>query len=120
MKACLHLHTARCPHNPLTPSIGTCETKCTLYTPGDREWSSVRLTIRATSPKPAAVPREKWPMWAAAIALLKSDEDIGVGSTIERELGRAGKAFKVTMRTLGIPCGCNRRRAEFDALYPYA
>jgi len=45
--------------------------------------------------------------------------DIGVGSTIERELGRAGVAFKAVLATLGVPCGCADRRDEWNALYPY-
>jgi len=65
------------------------------------------------------VPRDKWPAWANLVAARATPSDIGVGSTIERELGRVGVAFKAVLATLGVPCGCADRRDEWDALYPY-
>ena len=66
------------------------------------------------------VAAEQWPAWANLVAARATPSDIGVGSTIERELGRVGVAFKAVLATLGVPCGCADRRDEWDALYPYA
>lgn len=66
--------------------------------------------------------RATWPAWANAIAKLRKDEDRGVGDTVHRLIGEANserfkrwhlKLFKAT-------CGCQRRHAEWNALYPYA
>lgn len=62
---------------------------------------------------------DQWPAWANAIAAMRAPNDTGVGSTVERELGRAGTVFKATLKALGVPCGCGRRKAEWDAKYPY-
>jgi len=67
----------------------------------------------------SAVAAEQWPAWANLVAARATPADIGVGSTIERELGRVGVAFKAVLATLGVPCGCADRRDEWNALYPY-
>lgn len=68
-----------------------------------------------------AVPREKWPTWTKAIEALRSDGDIGIGDTIERLAGAAGRTFKMTFKTItGRPCGCAGRRDAFNSMYPYA
>lgn len=65
------------------------------------------------------VPRDKWPTWAAKVAEYAAPGDLGVGSTISRELGTAGRLVKATLKALGVPCGCDRREAEFNLRYPY-
>ena len=66
-----------------------------------------------------AVPRERWPIWANAIALWKAEEDKGIGDTVSRSLGTAGEVFKTVLKRLGINCGCDDRRDEWNALFPY-
>lgn len=65
------------------------------------------------------VPLDKWPLWTSAIAKLKEPIDVGVGDTVHRKLGAAGKLFKAMMEALGVPCGCDDRRAEWNQRYPY-
>lgn len=50
---------------------------------------------------------------------MRAEQDRGVGDTIERKLGAMGVAFKATLKALGVPCGCDKRRDEFNVLYPY-
>lgn len=98
-------------------------TTCPLHggdVPQAERVESVPLTIAATSKaaltKP--VPRAEWPMWANAIAKLATDADKGVGDIVDRELGRLGVAFKATMKAIGVPCGCNARKVEWNAKFP--
>jgi hypothetical protein len=77
--------------------------------------------------KPQAPPREllplhpdNWPAWAKLVAAMKAPEDKGVGSTIDRKLGLLGAAFKLTLKALGVPCGCGDRKELYDRLYPYS
>jgi len=44
---------------------------------------------------------------------------IGVGSTIEREAGVVGLAFKAAMKAANIDCGCSGRKNDYDARFPY-
>ena len=67
-----------------------------------------------------SIPHEQWPKWAKALALLKSDEDAGVGDTVHRQLGLLGKAFTATAKALRVPCDCAERRDEWNILYSYA
>ena len=60
-----------------------------------------------------------WPLWAVAVRKLASEADRGVGDTIHRLLGSGGEAFKATMKALGVPCGCDRRRDDWNSQYPY-
>lgn len=65
------------------------------------------------------IPRDRWPAWAKAVALLSDDTDIGIGDTIHRQLGKLGEAYKTTLEILGVPCACDKRREEFNAVFPY-
>jgi hypothetical protein len=62
---------------------------------------------------------DNWPAWAKLVAAMKADSDAGVGSTIDRKLGLIGAAFKLTLKALGVPCGCGDRKELYDKLYPY-
>jgi hypothetical protein len=64
-------------------------------------------------------PQRVWPVWADLIARLRNAEDKGVGDTVHRKLAAAGEAFKLTLQALGVPCGCDRRREEWNRLYSY-
>lgn len=65
--------------------------------------------------------RSDWPAWAKAVALLKNDTDVGVGTTVERVIGPiGGDKFKEYYKKLtGHPCSCGIRRDQLDAHYPY-
>lgn len=65
------------------------------------------------------LPRELWPAWARAVSTFGTSADVGVGDTIKRCLGTAGKLFEATLRTIGAPCQCATRQAEFNARFPY-
>lgn len=66
------------------------------------------------------IPFDQWPSWTKAVALLKSDEDKGIGDTIHRQSGLLGKGFKWAMVKLGVPCGCDARQDQWNIEYPYA
>jgi len=65
--------------------------------------------------------RDRWPLWALAIALLKQDGEIGVGDTLERIIGPANSAaFKAWhMATFKKSCGCSERKAVWNQRYKY-
>lgn len=65
------------------------------------------------------IPRDQWPTWATWIASQAISADRGVGDTVHRRLGEAGELFKAAMSALGIECGCDARREEWNLLYPY-
>ena len=65
------------------------------------------------------IPHDRWPLWAKAVEALRSADDIGVGSTIKRQLGVMGALFTATMTAVGLPCGCADRAAQYDIQYRY-
>lgn len=68
------------------------------------------------------VPFDQWPAWASMIAKLKADGDTGVGSTVERLVNATGPVTIVVKKALEMAvkdCGCNRRRSNWDRMYPY-
>lgn len=66
------------------------------------------------------VPRESWPIWAKAMALLAKPDDAGIGSVVERVIGPfGGEAFKVFyQKSFGRSCGCTERRDSWDLMWP--
>ena len=70
---------------------------------------------------PTPIPRKHWPDWAKALADDAHDDDRGVGDTVERRIGPAASmAFKSWYKAIfGAECKCERRKAEWNALYPY-
>lgn len=77
-------------------------------------------TKKPAAPSPA-VPREKWPAWISKIAEHAAPPDRGVGDTVERMAGGAGKLFKAMFTKItGRDCGCDGRRDSLNARYPYA
>jgi len=118
MNLCTHYQQPECPRYPKRMGESVCG-RCDQY--ADSGNARVALTIAATrkqSLQVQPVPRAEWPLWANAIAKLATDADIGVGDIVDRELGRLGVAFKATMKAIGVPCGCNRRRDEWNVMYP--
>lgn len=68
----------------------------------------------------ASAPGGDWPRWAQGVALLRKPEDAGVGDTVERWARVfGGVQFKAMARAVGLPCRCARRRAQWNARYPY-
>lgn len=100
-----------CERSPVPVSILITE-MCPLSLPGTD-------TPAEPAEPVVAVPRDQWPAWATAIAAMKTDADTGVGSTVDRLLGTFGKVYKATLKAMGVPCGCNARRAEWDRRYGY-
>lgn len=77
--------------------------------------------IEAARRRHAPVPRDKWPWWAQAMALVRSDGDAGVGDTIHRRIGPAtSEAYaRWHKETFKVPCGCAERRRQYNEQYPY-
>jgi hypothetical protein len=79
------------------------------------------LVAKYQIPKPAP----EWPLWALLVGVwFRQPEDVGIGDTIERELGGAGtEAFKRHHEAMfGVwakPCACAGQVANWNALYPY-
>lgn len=67
------------------------------------------------------IQKSEWPMWAKAIAVLKTDADQGVGDTVHRVIGEsASEAFQNWHRTLfGTSCRCNERRDLWNGQFNY-
>jgi hypothetical protein len=63
----------------------------------------------------------QWPIWAKAMALMKKEEDKGVGDTVYRVIGPpASEAFqKWYARIFGKSCGCSRRHLRWNEQYRY-
>lgn len=96
-----------------------------LFDDNIEQWIAARVPQNFTalhngSPN-ITVAKTEWPAWAKSIALLKNDEDIGVGQTAERVLGPlGGDKFKEWFQKMtGRPCGCGERRDLWNAQYPY-
>ena len=89
----------------------------------------VRSLLTRTRPvaktaTPTSSSTEEWPTWARWLADRRADGDRGVGDTVERLLGVGGRAFKLlwkaTFGQVGLGCGCDGRRARWNAAYAYA
>lgn len=82
----------------------------------------IPLVRAASAPKPHAVPRDQWPLWARLASALAKDGDKGIGDTIQRTIGPiGGDAFKAWyQKVVGEDCGCGDRAAWLSARYPYA
>lgn len=60
-----------------------------------------------------------WPLPARKLWRLRIDTDVGIGDTIHRLLGRPGSWFELAIKSLGIQCGCQDRRAWLNQRFPY-
>ena len=120
MNACIHLQQSTCVRAPLSPSQGTCAL-CEKYCDSGKA-RAVKVkkgNAAASKPEPQPVPRAEWPLWAKAIERMRKPDDIGVGTTWERELGYVGTAIKAALKLMKIPCNCATRKAEWDVMYRY-
>lgn len=78
-------------------------------------------TCTDTNPnRSAEMPRESWPLWVKALALLAKPGDEGIGDIVERTVGPfGGEAFKKFYeKTFGRSCGCSERAASWNAMWP--
>lgn len=98
------------------PSPGTCMKICLLR---EKPVAGSDKPNRCAEPV-RAVPRDKWPTWAASLANLAISGDAGVGDVVERLARRSGVKITVEfLKSIGIPdCGCADRRARWNAQYP--
>lgn len=112
----------------LTELLATAEVLGDLAVVDRERWAAIApkagLRIRpnggASPSRLQALPQERWPVWAKAVALLARDPDRGVGDTVERWATRIGGAqFKAMSLAVGLPCRCAERQAEWNAHYPY-
>lgn len=83
-------------------------------------WKSVSM-VKTAEPPAGGIPYDRWPVWAKAISLLKTDADGGLGDTVERVIGTANSAaFKAWhLATFGKSCGCSERKTIWNTLYRY-
>lgn len=70
--------------------------------------------------EPAVTPAAEWPLTARLIRRMRDSQDIGIGDTIQRNLGAPGRWFESAMETLGIHCGCADRREWLNRRFPYS
>jgi hypothetical protein len=75
----------------------------------------------ASSVQPSnPIPYIQWPVWAKALNQFSKPEDKGIGDVIARMIGdENSEAFKMWYRgTFGKACGCARRQAKWNLMYP--
>jgi hypothetical protein len=72
------------------------------------------------TPVKPTVARE-WPLWAKAIKAVRSEQDSGVGDTVERIIGKENSdAYKKWHKSLfGKPCNCSKRKENWNNVYSY-
>ncbi len=60
------------------------------------------------------------PEWVKWVEKRRNETDRGVGDTAQRIFAKlGGELFKKLAAFLGMPCGCNDRQDEWNALWPY-
>ena len=62
-----------------------------------------------------------WPIWTAAVAILRQPGDIGLGDTVVHIIGDArSERFKAWFQEkFGKSCGCTKRQRWLNARFPY-
>lgn len=90
----------------------------------EKQVATPTATRSATAVPPKVyepIPRTDWPAAANLIAMLAAPSDVGVGDTIKRQLGIAGKLYQAAFRALtgGNCAGCGFRQNKWNQLYPY-
>lgn len=105
----------QCGHQVYTPiSITVVCPKCKASIKCDGEDRKSLITYRhlPANSKPGA--------WVRLVRFLRSPSDTGVGDTVQRIAAKfGGERFKKWAKKIGIPCGCDKRQAEWNRLYPY-
>ncbi len=79
-----------------------------------------RQGLRPNTVIPDPIPREDWPIWAKALAMLAKPEDKGIGDIVARTIGAENsEAFKKWFKaTTGKDCGCTGRQRRLNIEYP--
>jgi hypothetical protein len=82
-------------------------------------WNDYILATPETRGTPASL--EQWPLWARTMYALRSPEDIGVGDTIERIIGKNNSQTfqEYYQKTFGRVCGCHGRKETWNLKYRY-
>ncbi|MDE2098242.1 MAG: hypothetical protein KGL39_13385 [Patescibacteria group bacterium] len=82
-------------------------------------WKAAPVKRQPAAPtKP--LPRESWPLWVKALALVAKPEDKGIGDVLARIISLVGgKAYNAFyLKTFGQPCGCIKRQNALNGQYP--
>lgn len=71
-------------------------------------------------PQPLASDTTNWPIWVKAFKLAAKPGDRGIGDVVARLIGdENSQAFNAWhLKTFGKPCGCEKRKAHWNRLYP--
>jgi len=90
-----------------------------IFLPSARGQAASKVAV-VVQPR-AAIPYDKWPVWAKALALMRKVEDKGIGDTVHRVIGPpASEAFKKWhVRIFGKSCGCSLRKVKWNAQFRY-
>ncbi len=66
------------------------------------------------------IPKDDWPIWAKALAMISKPEDKGIGDVVARTVGaESSEAFKKWFKaTTGKDCGCTGRQRRWNIEYP--
>ena len=72
-----------------------------------------------TDSRTSPMPFDQWPAWAVLVYAHRRHGESGVGDTVERLLGRAGKLAEKLAGQLGLPCRCPERKENWNKIYPY-
>ncbi len=69
---------------------------------------------------PQSIPRDQWPIWAKALAMIAKPDDKGIGDVVARTIGAENsEAFKKWYKaTTGKDCGCTGRQRRWNIEYP--
>jgi hypothetical protein len=82
-----------------------------------------RVGVTNASPS-RAVPNDRWPAWALALATQRIDGEAGVGDTAHRLFHSPGVGLLADGIVAGLAmfrrkCGCTRRQNEWNLKYSY-
>ncbi len=66
------------------------------------------------------IPRDQWPLWTKALAMIAKPEDKGIGDVVARTIGAENsEAFKKWFKaTTGKDCVCSGRQRRWNIEYP--
>jgi hypothetical protein len=79
------------------------------------------INIEPAKPRVESVPRDRWPLWAQAIAKFRRAPDTGLGDTVVHLIGdtRSESFKKWFARKFDRSCGCIERQSWLNQRFPY-
>lgn len=81
-----------------------------------RTWAPILRRLNDVGPpKPI-----EWPRWARVVRRLRKNGESGVGDTFERLASVGGRVYKRLWAMAKLQCGCDVRKVEWNAKYPYS